>query len=312
MENPNWKADVAFGGSKFICQIYVTSFGSIGVKYIDKNLKKENEIKHFFPTNTKYFQKLFNLSILKKDCFYDFNNRSTLETLKKTKFTKTLLENLQIVSNEYNIDLSVDYVSTILKMNSKNNKLKMIFCNTVFHDIIGADEPDNDLKGVEILSNGMTFYNYTIFCAKNSPKSTFDLLNFFIEEPMRCFDNGKPNSLQVVKIGNSSKSNFTFESSEIDYNERKSSILEVLSEISGENMQELYFDSNLFQVFLQFPLLNNMINEYYSNLNNCQSFYKSLVSYLQVLAKNEIMNICTNNEQYNLFLRLSSGSVSSS
>ena len=82
----NWKTDIAFGGSKYLFKVIVTGFGSIMIQYVEYSSLEKKVVEKYFNTDYEnYIQRLFNLSIIKKDKYYDMNNRQTIEQLKLHK-----------------------------------------------------------------------------------------------------------------------------------------------------------------------------------------------------------------------------------
>ena len=64
----NWKTDIAFGGSKYLFKVVVADFGAIMIQYVEYSSLEKKVVEKYFNTDyTNYIQRLFNLSILKKD-----------------------------------------------------------------------------------------------------------------------------------------------------------------------------------------------------------------------------------------------------
>ena len=140
----NWKTDIAFGGSKYLFKVVVADFGAIMIQYVEYSSLEKKVVEKYFNTDyTNYIQRLFNLSILKKDKYYDMNNRQTIEQLKLSK-KKAVLDNIDLLAKENKIDLNTDYVDAVLKTTNKQARLNMVFCNLIFNNVIAVNYIENE------------------------------------------------------------------------------------------------------------------------------------------------------------------------
>jgi uncharacterized protein (UPF0262 family) len=89
-----------------------------------------------------------------------------------------------------------------------------------------------------------------------------------------------------------------YEEPSTDYNERYTLLLNKLEEITHTEMQTMFFDSGMYQIFLD-TSINQNINEYYNNVNGISSSFDNLGSYLKQHCCNGLKMICYNDTKYN-------------
>ena len=287
----NWKTDIAFGGSKYLFKVIVTRGGSIMIQYVDYSSLEKKVVEKYFNTDyTNYIQRLFNLSILKKDKYYDMNNRQTIEQLKLHK-KKADLDNIELLAKENKIDLNMDYVDAVLKTTNKQARLNMVFCNLIFNNVIAVNYPENEKQ---VFSDKiMTYFFYKIYCHRVPPFKSYDGVTI---KTATFTSNFEKEFVVDVKDGMDTRENYDEPST--DYNERYNLLLSKLEEITHAKMQNMFFDSGMYQIFLD-TTINQNINEYYSNVNGISSSFDNLGSYLKQHCCNGLKMICYNDSKYN-------------
>lgn len=87
----------------------------------------------------------------------------------------------------------------------------------------------------------------------------------------------------------------------IDYNKRYNNIIKNLNKITSNNIQKKYFDTCLYNKYIDVGL-HMFINDYYNNINGYKSEYKNVGSYMDSLYKINIMNICQDEIKYNILI----------
>ena len=285
----NWKSDIAFGGSKYLFKVVVADFGAIMIQYVEYNFLEKKVVEKYFETDYEnYIQRLFNLSILKKDKYYDMNNRQTIEQLKLHK-KKAVLDNIDLLARENKIDINTDYVESVLKTTNKQARLNMVFCNLIFNNVIAVNYIENEKQ---IFSDKyMTYFFYKIYCHRVTPFKSYDGVTI----KTATFTNNFEKEF-VVDVMDTIDNNY--EEPSTDYEERYTLLLNKLEEITHSEMQSMFFDSGMYQVFLD-TSINQNINEYYSNINGISKSFDNLGTYLQTNCCSGLKMICYNDTKYN-------------
>jgi hypothetical protein len=171
----------------------------------------------------------------------------------------------------------------------------MVFCNLIFNNVIAANYPDDDI----LLSDRiMSYFFYKIYCHRVPPFKSYDGIT--IKTATFNNDLSLKSKEFVVDINDTDIKN-NCNNPITDYNERYNLLLSKLEEITYQDMQSMFFDSGMYQIFLD-TTINQNINEYYSNLNDISKLYNNLGSYLKSNFYSELIMICYNDTKYNKLL----------
>jgi hypothetical protein len=89
----------------------------------------------------------------------------------------------------------------------------------------------------------------------------------------------------------------------IDYNKRYDTIIKNLNKITSKNIKEKYFDTLLYNKYIDIGL-HMFINDYYNNINSNKCQYINVGLYMDSLYKINIMNICHDDIKYNKLINI--------
>ena len=238
--------------------------------FINKTLKLN---KIYFNIGVLNVQRCKNMDTIAKNIFID----SSINYIDIIKYTTDIDHKLSIIFG--NIIVNERYVISYNEFMNKNNNCYVKYNLNYKSTLLNLPIISNIIIDVYLSNNDDTYLIYNLF--KNN-KELDD-----ITETKPYFHYKK---LKISK------------SKPIDYNKRYDTIIKNLNRITSNNIQNKYFDTLLYNKYIDVGL-HMLINEYYNNINDYKSQYKSVGLYMNSLYKRNIMNICLDDIKYNKLIQ---------
>jgi hypothetical protein len=181
-QHKEWKNDIDCGGNKSLFIVLVNKKGFLNLYFYNK---ETNNIDILFLKNEKLLQRLFNLEIIKKNTFYDMNNKQLIDNIFSYKNSFDI-SNFNLVVKEYNIDTSLPLKDFFINSTDKKEKLSVLFGESIINNV---------MSGSEISTNDKNIIKYSICC----PRKGFS--NFInISADAYFSSNIDDDSFNIVKI----------------------------------------------------------------------------------------------------------------
>lgn len=237
---------------------------------------------------------------IKLNEFYNINDKNFIDILNSVK-RKLSADNMHLVIRNFMIDSSINYTDVITYTNNINEKILIIFGNTILNDkyVISFNDINND--------GNIRTYNFT--CKLLIPNLNFidDItitIVSFKYSPLLAVGKLFKNNKEIIEMSEN-KPYFKYikipKLKPINYDVRYKKIINNLKKITNKNIQSSYFTSYLYNKYIVVGL-HNFINDYYNNVYGYRDTYKNVGLYMNELHSTPIRNVCMNDEQYNIIL----------
>lgn len=83
----------------------------------------------------------------------------------------------------------------------------------------------------------------------------------------------------------------------INYESRYTCIIKQLKRITSKNIQSTYFETRLYNKYIE-ANLHNYINDFFNNIYGFRQRYSNVGLYMEENYKMAVMNVCFNDELY--------------
>ncbi len=303
--------DVVFGGKNNYIKI-INENEKYTILYLTSDCIKNNKIskynKYVIDCPNKYYydrvdfiMKLLHQNKIKLNELYNIDDPNFIKLLNSSK-NNINIKNMDTVAKNIHIDSSVNYADVINYTTDINHKLSIIFGNMIVNDRYVISY--NELK----YKDDKYYVKYNL-----NYKSTLvnlPIINDIIIDVWLSYNNDFylifnlfKNSKELDDI-TETKPYFHYKKFKIsitkpvDYNKRYNIIIKKLNKITRNNIQNKYFDTLLYNKYIDVGL-HMFINDYYNNINGYKSQYDNVGLYMDNIYKINIMNVCIDDIKYN-------------
>jgi hypothetical protein len=317
--------DIVFGGHNNYIKI-IDENGKYIILYLTSDCIKNNKISKYnkyvidceqdnslvyISIRAKCIVRLLTQNKIKLNELYNIDNPNFIKLLNSEK-CRINIKNMDTFAKNIFIDSSINYTDVIKYTTNMIHKLSIIFGDTIVNDryIISHNTYDY-IDGKSYVKYNLnyksTIQNLPIIndiiidvwrgrCNNNEEDSYYLIYNLFKSNKQIQNITEKKPYFHYMKL----KTNIP---KPIDYNKRYDTIIKNLKKITSNNIQSKYFDTLLYNKYIDVGL-HMLINEYYNNINRYKSHYNNVGLYMDSLYKINIMNICIDDIKYNKLINI--------
>jgi hypothetical protein len=243
------------------------------------------------------------------DKYHNINDQGFIDQLNSRKKRIRVLNFDRFVQYSY-IENSIDYTKAITYTDDTYEKLLILFGDIIVNDTFVLSDIVTDANGADIPSHDEidilgTCRRYKLVCQTtlpnirfvhdmsitliNSRKDNYLVGKLFKNEQEVCVQNKKPYLVAPKELKVKEKS--------INYDSRYAKIIQQLKKITSKNIQLTYFESRLYNKYIEVNL-HNYINDYFNDLYGFRQRFKNVGLFMDSNYKMAVMIVCYNDALY--------------